>query len=133
MSGENVDVIRRGYEEYAAGRLADYIARVADPDFELDMTRWGPAAYTYRGDRRIQELPAGARHALGALRHPTGPIRGGGDHVVVVIQVEARGRGSGAEVSAQYANTWTFRDGRVIRAEWVDEPAEALQAVGPPE
>ena len=123
-------MIRRGYEEYAAGRLADYIGLVADPEFELDMTKWGPAAYTYRGIDGFRSF----LRALDTLweRFDIQPVRfvEAGDHVVVVIQVEARGRESGAEVSAQYANTWTFRDGRVIRAEWVDEPAEALQAVG---
>ena len=130
MSQGNVEIIRRGYDEFAAGRLAEYLERVAHPEFELDMSNWGPAAYTYRGQ-------AGFRSFLRALdrlweRFDIQPVRfiGDDDRVVVVIRVEARGRESGVEVSAQYANTWTFRDGKVIRAEWFDDPDAALEAAG---
>jgi ketosteroid isomerase-like protein len=130
LSRENVAVIRRGYEEFAAGRLADYVEELAHPQFELDMSGWGPATYSYRG-------PGGLRNFLEALdrlweRFDIEPERfvSAGARVVVVIQVDARARDSGVEVRARYANTWTFRDGKVIRAEWIEDPVEALAAVG---
>ena len=130
LSRDHVEIIRRGYDEFTAGRLAEYIEEVAHPLFELDMSSWGPATYSYRG-------PDGFRGFLEALdrlweRFDIEPERfvSAGDRVVVVIQVEARGRDSGIEVSARYANTWTFLDGMVIRAEWIEDPAEALAAVG---
>ena len=128
-----MEVIRRGYEAFTAGRLADYMERVAHPEFELDMSNWGPAAYTYRGGD-------GFRRFLRALdqlweRFDIEPERfvSADDRVVVIIRVEARGRGSGVEVSARYANAWTFRDGKVIRAEWFEDPDVALEAAGLPE
>jgi ketosteroid isomerase-like protein len=130
MSRENVEVIRRGYEEFAAGRLEEYFERVADPEFELDMSNWGPAAYTYRGRD-------GFRRFLRALdrlweRFEIEPQRfvDVDNRVVVIIGVQARGRESGVEVTAQYANTWTFRQGKVVRAEWFQEPDKALKAAG---
>ena len=130
MSEENVEVIRRGYEEFAAGRLADYLEGVAHAEFELDMSSWGPAAYRYRGLDGFQKF----LRSLDQLweRFDIEPERfiEVDDRVVVVIRVEARGLGSGAEVSARYGNTWTFRDGKVLRAEWYDSPEEALEAAG---
>ena len=130
MSEENVEIIRRGYEEFAAGRLAEYMERVAHPEFELDMSNWGPAAYTYRGRDGFRSF----LRALDRLweRFDIEPERfvGGDDRVVAIIRVAARGRESGVEVSAQYANMWTFRGGKVIRAEWFDDPAKALEAAG---
>jgi ketosteroid isomerase-like protein len=130
MSAQNVEIIRRGYEAFAAGRLMDYLEQVATRDFELDMTRWGPVAYTYRGRD-------GFRHFLRALdrlweRFEIDPERfiAADNCVVVVIRVNATSRESGVEVSARYANTWTLRDGKVTGAAWFEDPGEALQAAG---
>ena len=132
MTHDYVAIVRRGYEEYAAGRLLEYVERFAAPEFELDMSKWGPAAYTYRGT-------SGFRDFLDSLerlweRFDIEPIRlvGGAGKVVAIIRVDARGRGSGVAVTGEYGNVWTFQDGRLLRAEWFDDPAHALDAVGLP-
>ena len=128
MSDENIEVVRRGYEEFAAGRLAEYFESVAIPEFELDMSRWGPVAYTYRGRDGFQ----GFLRVLDRLweRFELEPVRfvGGHDRVVVFVDVRARGRESGADVSARYANVWTFRGGKVTGAAWFEDVDEALAA-----
>ena len=128
MSSANIEIVRCGYEEFAAGRLAEYFERVAIPEFELDMSRWGPVAYTYRGRD-------GFRSFLTVLdrlweRFDVEPLRfiADRDRVVVLIDVRARGRESGAEVTAQYANVWSFREGKVTRAASFEDLDEALAA-----
>jgi ketosteroid isomerase-like protein len=41
-----------------------------------------------------------------------------------------RGRASGADVSMDYWIVTTFREGKVMRDEWFDSRAEALEAAG---
>jgi uncharacterized protein len=128
MSSGNIEIVRCGYEEFAAGRLAEYFERVAIPEFELDMSRWGPVAYTYRGRDGFRSFLA----VLDRLweRFDVEPLRfiADRDRVVVLIDVRARGRESGAEVTGQYANVWSFREGKVTRAAWFEHLDEALAA-----
>lgn len=130
MSADNVEIIRRGYEEFAAGRLGPYLEQVAIPEFELDMSRWGPVAYTYRGRDGFRRFLRALDRLWEHFEIQPERFIGADDRVVVLIRVQARGRESGAEVTAQYANMWTFRDGKVTRAEWFEDPDEALEAVG---
>jgi ketosteroid isomerase-like protein len=53
-----------------------------------------------------------------------------GDSVVVRVNQQATGLGSGAQVAMSYYQLWTFRGKNVIRIESVRERAEALEAVG---
>jgi ketosteroid isomerase-like protein len=53
-----------------------------------------------------------------------------GDDVMVVARVEAKGRGSGIELSQRMAAHWTFRNGRVLRIVGYMDVASALEAVG---
>jgi ketosteroid isomerase-like protein len=51
-------------------------------------------------------------------------------HMVVLTHVEARGRGSAAEVSADTATMWTFEGGRVVRLALYWDAAQALEVAG---
>jgi hypothetical protein len=53
-----------------------------------------------------------------------------GDSVVVRVNQQATGPGSGAEVAIRYYQVWTFRGSSVIRIESIREREEALEAVG---
>jgi ketosteroid isomerase-like protein len=55
-----------------------------------------------------------------------------GDSVVVGVHQHAAGKGSGAPVSMDYFQIWTFRGRKVIRLENVRERREALEAAGLP-
>ena len=69
-----------------------------------------------RGEIGEHQIAQGAARLLGGaplVRLPHDVLHAD-DRVVVIIRVEARGRESGAEVRARYANVWTFRDGKVV-------------------
>jgi hypothetical protein len=50
-----------------------------------------------------------------------------GDRVLVMIDMTAVGRESGAEVSARYAHLWTMRDGRGAAVDAYYDPEKALR------
>jgi uncharacterized protein len=129
MSQENVEILRRGYEAFSRGDF-DAIVNLTAEDFELDMSRWGPVTYTYRGPEGLREFLAALERLWDYFKIEPEEFVDAGDRVVVIIDVEARGGASGIKVRARYANAYTFRGGKVIRAEWFDEPAEALEVAG---
>jgi ketosteroid isomerase-like protein len=53
-----------------------------------------------------------------------------GRHVVVLNRVRARGKGSGAEVTADSATVWTMDAGKAIRLAVYWDSTKALGAVG---
>jgi ketosteroid isomerase-like protein len=132
VSQRNVEILRRAYDAFSRGDF-DAIVNLSAEDFELDMSRWGPVTYTYRGPEGLREFLATLERLWDYFKIEPEEFVDAGDKVVVIIDVEARGGASGIKVRARYANTYTFRgDGKVVRAEWFDQPAEALAVVGLP-
>jgi len=58
-------------------------------------------------------------------------VRHEGDRVLVMIHLEATGRGSAADVDARYAHLWTVSDGRGVRVDAFYDRDEALAALSP--
>ncbi|HKP20478.1 MAG TPA: nuclear transport factor 2 family protein [Thermoleophilaceae bacterium] len=112
MSESNVEIVRRIFEYWQRGDFSysDYW----DEDIDFDMVDW-PASARSRG------VPAMAdtwRTSLGAWENfPSFPTEfvDCGDKVLVLNHIEARGRESGVDVSAETASVFTFRDGKVVR------------------
>ena len=53
-----------------------------------------------------------------------------GDQAVVLSRDYGRRKGSDAEVPLRAGAVWTVRDGKIARADFYPERAEALEAVG---
>jgi ketosteroid isomerase-like protein len=103
MSQENVEIVRRGYELYAAGDL-DGVAGLFAGDAEL--------------------ADAGGLGVAGTAAGFTGA----GEAVVVPVRISGRGRASGAALDTRLAHLWVLRDGKVIRGDVYRTPEEALEA-----
>jgi ketosteroid isomerase-like protein len=58
-------------------------------------------------------------------------VREEGDRVLVMIHLEATGRGSAADVDARYAHLWTVSGGRGVRVDAFYDRDEALAALNP--
>ena len=58
-------------------------------------------------------------------------VRKEGDRVLVMIHLQATGRGSTADVDARYAHLWTVAGGRGIRVDAFYDRDEALAAFSP--
>jgi ketosteroid isomerase-like protein len=53
-----------------------------------------------------------------------------GDQVLLLVRDYARREESAAELQSENAAVWTVRDGKIARAEFYPDRAEALKAVG---
>ena len=50
--------------------------------------------------------------------------------MLAVINFRGRGKQSGAEVSMEFFQLWTFRDGKITRGQGFFDREEALKAAG---
>ena len=127
MRQENVQLVRRVYEEWSRGDFS--AGDVFDADVEFDMVDW-PGRDSSRG---IEEMARAWQESLGAWddfrAEPTDFIETG-PYVVVPTHVTARGKGSGALVAADTATVWTLEAGKVVRLALHWDVAAALEAVG---
>jgi ketosteroid isomerase-like protein len=130
MSQENVEIVRQIYERWGRGDFRagpdfydPYVLLVLRPEF--------PDAGVYCGPDEIQKY---MREDF--LADLDGAVMVGeeflnaGDSVVVRVNQQATGAGSGAPVAMRYYQVWTFRGRSVIRIESIRELQEALAAVG---
>jgi ketosteroid isomerase-like protein len=130
MSRENVDVVRRIYERWGRG---DFRAGVElfDPFVLLVLRPEFPDAGAYCGPEEIRRYTRD--HFLADfedVRITGDEFLEGGDSVVVHVNQQATGPGSGAPVGMRYYQVWTFRGRSVIRIESIRERGDALKAVG---
>jgi ketosteroid isomerase-like protein len=130
MSRRNVEIVRQIYERWGRGdfragvELYDpYVLFVLRPEFP------DPGAYCGPDEIRSYMRKDFLADLDGAV------IAGeefldAGDSVVVRVNQQATGAGSGAPVAMRYYQVWTFRGRSVIRLESIREREEALDAAG---
>ena len=133
MSRENVDIIRRGYERFAAGDLEAVAGLFADEAELADLGGLGvvgTAAGTQYGPEGFLRSSQEALDAFEDYRVEAEEFVDAGDAVVVPVRIFGRGRASGAVMETRLAHVWTFRGGKVIRGDVYRSTAEAFDAVG---
>ena len=130
MSRENVEIVRGIYERWSVGdfrsgteRYDPHVLLVLRPDF--------PEAGTYLGLTEIarymrEDFLTDFREA----RICGEEFLEAGDSVVVRVNQQATGPGSGAPVAMSYYQVWTFRGPSVIRIESIRTWAEVVEATG---
>jgi ketosteroid isomerase-like protein len=131
MSQENVETVRLAYEAFSRAGL-DALLEHFHPDAEYDITAAiGPYAGMYYGRAAIRAFLADYFESWEYVRmEPEEFIEVGEDHVVVLLRLHMRGKGSGVEVEARTTNVWTVRDGKAVRMAVHNDKAAALRAVG---
>ena len=123
MSHENVEIVRRIYREVSAH--LDVSPELFDPDYEMDMSDMAWDIGVLRGleaagegFRRYAQTFDDFRIELKEVIHADE------QHVVTEIRDGGRVKGSGAEVWNRFFNSWTFRDGKIVRfSSHTDRPA----------
>jgi ketosteroid isomerase-like protein len=128
MSQENVEIVRRVYGRWARGDFSQ--GDVFHPEVEFSMPDWPEGANT-RGLDAMRQTWLSALSAWDDFHAEPGRFFEAGEHVVVLTNVRARGKGSGAETHATTATVWTVNErGKVIRLALYWDAAKALAAVG---
>ncbi len=130
MSQENVELVRRIYEQGLLDREPDQLLELATPDVEYV----NPPEAVEPGDRRGGEDVAKAFRNLSetfdSTQNELCELFDGGDAVVASVRFYTRSRGSRSEVVQEEAHTWTLRDGKIARFEWGRDLKAALEATG---
>jgi ketosteroid isomerase-like protein len=112
MSEENVEIVRRVYEDWARGDFSS--TEAFHPDVEFDMVDW-PHPAKSRGVAAMAETWGTTLAAWNDFRSIPTAFVDRGRNVLVLNRIQARGRESGAEVSADTASVFTFEAGKVAR------------------
>ena len=132
MSGENVEIVRRGFE---AGNRRDVEAliEVLDPEVEwhsaLLMSLEGEAA-VYRGHQGIRTFFRDLDGLFDKLHAEYPEIRDLGDRVVAIGRISTRGKGSGAETESPIGTVIDLKNGKATQVRTYLDPKEALEAAG---
>jgi ketosteroid isomerase-like protein len=133
MPEENVEIVRRGYELYAAGDL-EGVAALFATDAELadagGLGVAGTAAGTRQGPEGFLRANEEVLEAFEDYRVDPEEFIEAGEAVVVPVRISGRGRASGAEQETRLAHLWVLSDGIVIRGEVYRTTEEALEAAG---
>ena len=105
---------------------------VVDEDIVWDMSGFGlpDMAKVYRGHDGVREFWVGWLAAWETIEFRALATEDDGDHVIVEVEQQNRGRESGVEVHFHYFQSFTVRDGKVTASYMADTRSEALEAVG---
>jgi ketosteroid isomerase-like protein len=124
------DVIVASYEALNDGDIDSAMDALAE-DAEWHESDVLPDTGVYRGRNAIRSFLTDFLASWERFDQTVEEVRQEGDRVLVLIHLEATGRGSAADVDARYAHLWTLSGGRGIRVDAFYDRAEALEALNP--
>jgi ketosteroid isomerase-like protein len=90
-----------------------------------------PDTGVYRGREAIRLFLTDFLDSWERFHQTVEEVRQEGDRVLVLIHLEATGRGSAADVDARYAHLWTVSGGLGIRVDAFYDRDDALAALSP--
>ncbi len=130
MSQENVEVVRRAYQEVSARHV--FPRELFDPDCVFDWTEVSPDfGGLFRGVDASEASLAPYFETFENYHLAADEILyADEDRVVTAVYDSGRIKGSNAEVSNRFFHAWTFRDGKVVRLSSHTDRERALQAAG---
>ena len=120
--------------ELARGAIGD-LARffeLLDEDIVWDNSAYAPLDQSgvFRGKARVIQVITDYMNTWKDFRFEVREVVEAGDDVILVVRETALGRGSGAPMEHDYAQRWTFRDGRVVNAKSYASKADAVREAG---
>ncbi len=132
MTARTVEQVMEGFRAMERGDVEAVVA-LADPEVEFVNPDTALEPGTRHGPEGLRAGMGAFLEAFEDLRFDYDRVVDLEDHVVVTGTFRARGRGSGMELPpAPFAVVVTQRDGKLVRYEWFNTPAEALDAAGVP-
>jgi len=134
MSRENVELVRRGFEHWRAGRTGEWVATI-DPDIAWDISAHPLPDFPDRGSgrdafvRHMTDYFAGWTDYEATVQESIDV----GDEVVLILHERARMRASDSILDRDLPVVWTVRNGRNVRFRVFKTRAEALEVARSPE
>jgi ketosteroid isomerase-like protein len=128
MSQENVEIVRAAYAAFNRGDW-DGVFRDADPEIELTF-EGAPNPGPHRGRKAVQGTIEDGVAALDAMSYELDDLRESGEHVVALVGIRARPKGTTAQIENRVGHVWTLRDGEVISIHTFPKREQALEAAG---
>src|SRR6266542_3940838 len=130
MSQENVEIVRRAFETFAA-QGPQAMVDFWDPEIEL----WLPsgliqAGGTYRGHAAVLNWMKEWAEAWEEIDYTPEEFTEAGDSILVRVLYDGRGKGSGVRVEGRFWYLFKLRNGRLLSWRLYPEKAEALEAAG---
>ena len=134
MSGENLEIVQGVID---ASRRGDMEAVFAAYDTDIEWHIGNVAAPitdfepVYRGHDGIRTFWRTWFEGWENVSFDYEDFIDAGARVITVLTQRMRGRTSGVDQEwVSYAQTWTIRDGKIVRVEFFPNRAEALEAAG---
>jgi ketosteroid isomerase-like protein len=129
MSQENVEIVRRAYEEWNGGDI-DALLSMVHSDVLFVQDRAIPGADTVEGREELRDWLTAFADAWDGFRLTPERMVPVGDRVAVIARAAAKGKSSGIELDAPVGHLFTISKGAVARWESFNEPTAVLEAVG---
>jgi ketosteroid isomerase-like protein len=127
---EAKDVVLASYESLNEGKVDAAMEALAE-DAEWHESEVLPDTGVYRGREAIRAFLAHFLDSWERFHQTAEDVQQVGDRVLVMIHLEATGRGSAADVDARYAHLWTISEGRGVRVDAFYDRDEARAALNP--
>ena len=124
------DVIVASYEALNDRDIDAAMDALAE-DAEWHESEVLPDTGVYRGREAIRSFLTDFLASWERFNQTVEEVRREGDRVLVLIHLEATGRGSAADVDARYAHLWTVSGGKGVRVDAFYDRDEALEALNP--
>lgn len=128
MRDETVERLRAAYAALGERRAADAIAMLAE-DCEWHESAELPDAGVLRGRAQIAEFLEDFLDTWQRFDQRIEEFTVRDERILLVIHLEAVGRGSGVELDTRYAHLWTIRDGLGARVDAYRDPDAARAAL----
>ncbi len=130
MSQENVEIVRNGYERFAA--TGDLSEENITADFAWDMSNFQgwPEQQVYEGIEGARTFLRAWTGAWDDWELEVDALHDAGDRVVALLRQRGRSKAAGMPVEMSFAQVWTIRDGKQARMDMYSDPDEALDANG---
>jgi ketosteroid isomerase-like protein len=131
MSGtETKDAVVASYEALNEGDIDSAMDALA-ADAEWHESEVLPDTGVYRGKNAIRAFLTEFLASWERFHQTVEDAREKGDRLLVLIHLEATGRGSAADVDARYAHLWTISDGKGVRVDAFYDRDAAVAALNP--
>jgi ketosteroid isomerase-like protein len=130
VSGENVEIVRKGFEAFNQAGV-DGILPLLHPDFEVTTPPdLASEPDTYRGEEGVRRWFDSFDEAMDGIRWDAHDFRQVGDRVVVEFTLRARGKTTGLDFGQDAVMVWKLRDGKAVALELFATLDEAMAAAG---